>query len=43
MARGFRPQGYVHNPLEWVDPLGLSSGKVLIHIPDIYLVIKMAM
>ncbi|MFW5407038.1 polymorphic toxin type 30 domain-containing protein, partial [Pectobacterium brasiliense] len=21
---GIRPQGYVHNPLEWVDPLGLS-------------------
>nr|NMN92076.1 RHS repeat-associated protein [Brenneria salicis ATCC 15712 = DSM 30166]RBP61173.1 RHS repeat-associated protein [Brenneria salicis ATCC 15712 = DSM 30166] len=20
---GIRPQGYVHNPLEWVDPLGL--------------------
>ncbi|MFQ2274315.1 RHS repeat-associated core domain-containing protein, partial [Aeromonas hydrophila] len=22
-AGGLRPQGYVHNPLEWVDPLGL--------------------
>lgn len=22
---GLRPQGYVHNPLEWVDPLGLNS------------------
>ncbi|WP_226888529.1 RHS repeat-associated core domain-containing protein, partial [Pectobacterium aquaticum] len=21
---GLRPQGYVHNPLEWVDPLGLT-------------------
>ncbi|HDZ8929753.1 TPA: RHS domain-containing protein, partial [Aeromonas dhakensis] len=24
-AGGLRPQGYVHNPLEWVDPLGLSG------------------
>ncbi|MFP1787785.1 RHS repeat-associated core domain-containing protein, partial [Lonsdalea quercina] len=24
LAGGLRPQGYVHNPLEWVDPLGLS-------------------
>lgn len=24
-AGGVRPQGYVHNPLEWVDPLGLSK------------------
>ena len=24
-AGGLRPQGYVHNPLEWVDPLGLSK------------------
>ncbi len=23
-AGGLRPQGYVHNPLEWVDPLGLE-------------------
>ncbi|MEE3645283.1 MULTISPECIES: RHS repeat-associated core domain-containing protein [unclassified Brenneria] len=23
LAGGIRPQGYVHNPLEWVDPLGL--------------------
>ncbi|MFP1787779.1 RHS repeat-associated core domain-containing protein, partial [Lonsdalea quercina] len=23
LAGGLRPQGYVHNPLEWVDPLGL--------------------
>uniref|UniRef100_UPI0020C6486E RHS repeat-associated core domain-containing protein n=1 Tax=Pectobacterium polaris TaxID=2042057 RepID=UPI0020C6486E len=22
---GIRPQGYVHNPLEWVDPLGLAK------------------
>ncbi|MDC9821183.1 RHS repeat-associated core domain-containing protein [Pectobacterium polonicum] len=22
---GLRPQGYVHNPLEWVDPLGLEK------------------
>ena len=27
LAGGLRPQGYVHNPLEWVDPLGLSSEK----------------
>ncbi|WP_276207157.1 RHS repeat-associated core domain-containing protein, partial [Lonsdalea iberica] len=24
LAGGLRPQGYVHNPLEWVDPLGLT-------------------
>ncbi|WP_332401197.1 RHS repeat-associated core domain-containing protein, partial [Vibrio metschnikovii] len=24
-AGGLRPQAYVHNPLEWVDPLGLNS------------------
>jgi|GEM_PF-1005383 len=24
-AGGLRPQGYVHNPVEWVDPLGLSG------------------
>ncbi|MEQ9883631.1 hypothetical protein ABRP83_15850, partial [Pectobacterium brasiliense] len=24
LAGGIRPQGYVHNPLEWVDPLGLT-------------------
>ncbi|MFM2482558.1 RHS repeat-associated core domain-containing protein [Celerinatantimonas sp. YJH-8] len=25
MAGGLRPQAYVHNPMEWVDPLGLSE------------------
>ncbi|BCV62866.1 RHS repeat-associated core domain-containing protein [Shewanella algae] len=25
LAGGTRPQAYVHNPLEWVDPLGLSG------------------
>ena len=25
MAGGLRPQAYVQNPLEWVDPLGLAS------------------
>ncbi|AZQ11502.1 RHS repeat-associated core domain-containing protein [Shewanella khirikhana] len=25
MAGGTRPQAYVHNPLEWVDPLGLAG------------------
>ncbi|MFG0576641.1 AHH domain-containing protein [Shewanella sp. yb_14] len=25
LAGGSRPQAYVHNPLEWVDPLGLSG------------------
>ncbi|MFJ5392708.1 RHS repeat domain-containing protein, partial [Pectobacterium sp. CHL-2024] len=25
LAGGIRPQGYVHNPLEWVDPLGLAK------------------
>uniref|UniRef100_UPI0024806067 HNH/ENDO VII family nuclease n=1 Tax=Oceanospirillum beijerinckii TaxID=64976 RepID=UPI0024806067 len=24
MAGGLRPQGYVHNPVEWIDPLGLA-------------------
>ncbi len=27
-AGGLRPQGYVHNPLEWVDPLGLDSTRL---------------
>ncbi|MBI0473517.1 RHS repeat-associated core domain-containing protein, partial [Pectobacterium parmentieri] len=34
---GIRSQGYVHNPLEWVDPLGLAAtgdyGKMPV-IPD---------
>ncbi|MEH0834601.1 RHS repeat-associated core domain-containing protein [Pectobacterium cacticida] len=25
LGGGIRPQGYVHNPLEWVDPLGLAG------------------
>lgn len=25
MAGGLRPQAYVHNPMAWVDPLGLSG------------------
>ncbi|NAT76325.1 Rhs family protein [Dickeya dadantii] len=25
LAGGLRPQGYVHNPMEWVDPLGLTK------------------
>ncbi|WP_303393880.1 HNH/ENDO VII family nuclease, partial [Lonsdalea iberica] len=25
LAGGLRPQGYVHNPLTWVDPFGLSG------------------
>ncbi|MBW5894830.1 RHS repeat-associated core domain-containing protein, partial [Pectobacterium polaris] len=25
LGGGLRPQGYVHNPLEWVDPLGLAE------------------
>ncbi|WP_459583120.1 HNH endonuclease, partial [Dickeya oryzae] len=25
LAGGLRPQGYVHNPLEWVDPFGLAE------------------
>ncbi|MCO4315126.1 RHS repeat-associated core domain-containing protein [Pectobacterium versatile] len=29
---GIRPQGYVHNPLEWVDPLGLEK-KDKLYIP----------
>ncbi|MFP1729760.1 RHS repeat-associated core domain-containing protein, partial [Lonsdalea quercina] len=34
LAGGLRPQGYVHNPLEWVDPLGLSGDNVFIHYTD---------
>ncbi|MFP1787703.1 RHS repeat-associated core domain-containing protein, partial [Lonsdalea quercina] len=33
LAGGIRPQGYVHNPLEWVDPLGLIGEKPL-NSPD---------
>ncbi|MEI7335649.1 hypothetical protein WCT89_22280, partial [Pectobacterium versatile] len=25
LGGGIRPQAYVHNPLEWVDPLGLTE------------------
>ncbi|WP_226888168.1 RHS repeat-associated core domain-containing protein, partial [Pectobacterium aquaticum] len=25
LGGGIRPQGYVHNPLEWIDPLGLDK------------------
>ncbi|MFZ4169057.1 RHS repeat-associated core domain-containing protein [Enterobacter ludwigii] len=25
LAGGIRPQGYVHNPVEWIDPLGLAG------------------
>ena len=25
MAGGLRPQAYVHNPMEWVDPFGLAE------------------
>ncbi|WP_064792213.1 RHS repeat domain-containing protein [Shewanella woodyi] len=28
MAGGLRPQAYVHNPMEWVDPLGLAGCPV---------------
>ncbi|NPE50584.1 hypothetical protein E0I03_05230 [Dickeya dadantii] len=28
LAGGLRPQGYVHNPMEWVDPLGLVGCPV---------------
>ncbi|WP_232486844.1 RHS repeat-associated core domain-containing protein, partial [Pectobacterium parmentieri] len=30
---GIRPQAYVHNPLEWVDPLGLVR-KCTGHLPE---------
>ena len=30
-AGGLRPQGYVHNPLEWVDPLGLAGCPVVVN------------
>ncbi|WP_085653854.1 RHS repeat-associated core domain-containing protein, partial [Lonsdalea britannica] len=29
LAGGLRPQGYVTNPLEWIDPLGLSNSSIL--------------
>ncbi|WP_299490937.1 glycohydrolase toxin TNT-related protein [uncultured Shewanella sp.] len=27
MAGGLRPSSYVHNPMEWVDPLGLAGAQ----------------
>jgi len=27
MAGRIRPQAYVHNPMEWVDPLGLAGSR----------------
>ena len=29
LAGGFTPQGYVHNPNGWVDPLGLKACEIL--------------
>jgi len=29
MAGGLRPQAYVHNPVDWVDPLGLAKCPTL--------------
>ena len=37
MLGGVNPQAYVHNPLEWVDPFGLSEAvclKSLFHYTD---------
>ncbi|MFP1839220.1 RHS repeat domain-containing protein [Lonsdalea quercina] len=36
LAGGLRPQGYVHNPLEWCDPFGLSliSPKTILFSQD---------
>ncbi|WP_445744623.1 RHS repeat domain-containing protein [Pectobacterium parmentieri] len=31
---GLRPQGYVTNPLGWIDPLGLSGEDIFIHNTD---------
>ncbi|WP_171903441.1 RHS repeat-associated core domain-containing protein, partial [Aeromonas sp. ANP5] len=35
-AGGLRPQGYVHNPLEWVDPLGFKGffTRTVFHAPS---------
>ncbi|MCA6985048.1 RHS repeat-associated core domain-containing protein, partial [Pectobacterium brasiliense] len=30
---GLRPQAYVHNPLTWVDPLGLTPKEDKVYIP----------
>ncbi|MCE0559026.1 RHS repeat-associated core domain-containing protein, partial [Motilimonas sp. E26] len=28
LAGGLRPQGYVHNPMDWVDPFGLNTDEI---------------
>ena len=33
MAGGLRPQAYVHNPMEWVDPLGLNPDDLIRYKP----------
>ena len=33
MAGGIRPQAYVHNPMEWVDPLGLNPEHLIRYKP----------
>ncbi|WP_170974379.1 HNH endonuclease, partial [Citrobacter sp. wls619] len=33
LAGGIRPYGYVHNPLSWIDPLGLDRTPI-IFLPD---------
>ncbi|WP_177326658.1 RHS repeat-associated core domain-containing protein, partial [Plesiomonas sp. ZOR0011] len=35
-AGGLRPQGYVHNPLEWVDPLGLERFPTWMSTKQVY-------
>ena len=35
VAGGLRPQGYVHDPSEWVDPLGLSGCDGMAHHGEI--------
>ncbi|NPE64955.1 hypothetical protein HKX68_19605, partial [Dickeya dadantii] len=34
LAGGLRPQGYVHNPMEWVDPLGLVGCPGTSHLDN---------
>ncbi|WP_420787720.1 RHS repeat domain-containing protein [Shewanella chilikensis] len=36
LAGGTRPQAYVHNPLEWVDPLGLAGCELAKPGEDLY-------
>nr|WP_240350896.1 RHS repeat-associated core domain-containing protein [Pectobacterium brasiliense] len=36
LGGGIRPQGYVHNPLEWVDPFGLDKRDPKINAEHVF-------